>query len=139
MIVGVPKEIKEDEYRVAMLPVGVEELVSRGHKVIVQAGAGLGSGLADEAYEEAGATLVASGKEVFEQADLIVKVKEPQAAEYPLIRKKQALFTYFHFAADRGLTQAMIDSGATCLAYETLRDAQGRLPLLTPMSEVAGR
>ncbi|MFM7931632.1 MAG: alanine dehydrogenase, partial [Pirellula sp.] len=98
MIVGVPKEIKEDEYRVAMLPVGVEELVSRGHKVIVQAGAGLGSGLADEAYEEAGATLVASGKEVFEQADLIVKVKEPQAAEYPLIRKKQALFTYFHFA-----------------------------------------
>ncbi len=139
MIVGVPKEIKEDEYRVAMLPVGVEELVSRGHKVIVQVAAGLGSGLADEAYEQAGATLVKTGKEVFEQADLIVKVKEPQAAEYPLIRKNQALFTYFHFAADRGLTQAMIDSGATCLAYETLRDAQGRLPLLTPMSEVAGR
>lgn len=139
MIVGIPKEIKEDEYRVAMLPVGVEELVTRGHQVIVQIGAGLGSGLADEAYEQAGATLVKSGKEVFEQADLIVKVKEPQSAEYALIRKNQTLFTYFHFAADRGLTQAMIDSGATCLAYETLRDAQGRLPLLTPMSEVAGR
>jgi alanine dehydrogenase len=139
MIVGVPKEIKEDEYRVAMLPVGVEELVSRGHRVVVQTGAGLGSGLADEAYEQAGAVLVKSGKEVFDEADLIVKVKEPQSAEYPLIRKNQTLFTYFHFAADRGLTQAMIDSGATCLAYETLRDAQGRLPLLTPMSEVAGR
>ena len=139
MIVGVPKEIKEDEYRVAMLPVGVEELVSRGHSVIVQEGAGLGSGLADEAYEQAGAMLVKTGKEVFDQADLIVKVKEPQAAEFPLIRKNQTLFTYFHFAADRGLTQAMIDTGATCLAYETLRDAQGRLPLLTPMSEVAGR
>jgi len=139
MIVGIPKEIKEDEYRVAMLPVGVEELVQRGHQVLVQAGAGLGSGLADEAYERAGAKLVDSGKEVFEQADLIVKVKEPQASEFPLIRKNQAIFTYFHFAADRKLTQAMIDSGALCLAYETLRDSQGRLPLLTPMSEVAGR
>lgn len=139
MIVGVPKEIKEDEYRIAMLPVGVEELVARGHRVIVQEGAGLGSGLTDEAYEQAGASLVKTGKEVFQQADLIVKVKEPQPAEFPLIRKNQTLFTYFHFAADRGLTQAMIDSGATCLAYETLRDPQGRLPLLTPMSEVAGR
>ena len=139
MIVGIPKEIKEDEYRVAMLPVGVEELVQRGHQVLIQAGAGLGSGLADEAYEQAGATLVDSGKEVFEQAELIVKVKEPQASEFPLIRKNQTLFTYFHFAANRKLTQAMIDSGALCLAYETLRDSQGRLPLLTPMSEVAGR
>ena len=139
MIVGVPKEIKEDEYRIAMLPVGVEELVARGHRVIVQEGAGLGSGLTDEAYEQAGASLVKTGKEVFQQADLIVKVKEPQPVEFPLIRKNQTLFTYFHFAADRGLTQAMIDSGATCLAYETLRDPQGRLPLLTPMSEVAGR
>jgi alanine dehydrogenase len=139
MIVGIPKEIKEDEYRVAMLPVGVEELVQRGHQVLIQAGAGLGSGLADEAYEQAGATLVDSGKEVFEQAELIVKVKEPQASEFPFIRKNQTLFTYFHFAADRKLTQAMIDSGASCLAYETLRDSQGRLPLLTPMSEVAGR
>ena len=139
MIVGIPKEIKEDEYRVAMLPVGVEELVQRGHQVLIQAGAGLGSGLADEAYEQAGATLVDSGKDVFEQAELIVKVKEPQASEFPFIRKNQTLFTYFHFAADRKLTQAMIDSGALCLAYETLRDSQGRLPLLTPMSEVAGR
>lgn len=139
MIVGVPKEVKEDEYRVAMLPVGVEELVQRGHQVLVQTGAGVGSGLQDEAYVEAGATLVDSATEVFEKADLIVKVKEPQASEFPLLRKQQAIFTYFHFAADRKLTQAMIDSQATCLAYETLRDSQGRLPLLTPMSEVAGR
>ena len=139
MIVGVPKEVKEDEYRVAMLPVGVEELVQRGHQVFVQTGAGVGSGLLDEAYAEAGATLVESASEVFERAELIVKVKEPQVSEFPMIRKQQAIFTYFHFAADRKLTQAMIDSQATCLAYETLRDSQGRLPLLTPMSEVAGR
>jgi alanine dehydrogenase len=139
MIVGVPKEVKEDEYRVAMLPVGVEELVQRGHQVFVQTGAGVGSGLLDEAYAEAGATLVESASEVFERAELIVKVKEPQVSEFPLIRKQQTIFTYFHFAADRKLTQAMIDSQATCLAYETLRDSQGRLPLLTPMSEVAGR
>lgn len=139
MIIGVPKEVKEDEYRVAMLPVGVEELVQRGHQVFVQTGAGVGSGLMDEAYAQAGAMLVDSAAEVFEKADLIVKVKEPQASEFPMIRKQQAIFTYFHFAADRKLTQAMVDSHATCLAYETLRDAQGRLPLLTPMSEVAGR
>ena len=139
MIVGVPKEVKEDEYRVAMLPVGVEELVSRGHQVVVQAGAGMGSGLADHDYLQAGAELVASGEEVFAKADLIVKVKEPMRSEFALIRKGQTLFTYFHFAADRELTEAMVLSGASCLAYETLRDAQGRLPLLTPMSEVAGR
>lgn len=139
MIIGVPKEVKEDEYRVAMLPVGVEELVQRGHQVLVQTGAGVGSGLMDDAYAQAGATLVDSAAQVFEKADLIVKVKEPQASEFPMIRKQQAIFTYFHFAADRKLTQAMVDSQATCLAYETLRDAQGRLPLLTPMSEVAGR
>lgn len=139
MIIGVPKEVKEDEYRVAMLPVGVEELVQRGHQVLVQMGAGVGSGLMDDAYAQAGATLVDSAAQVFEKADLIVKVKEPQASEFPMIRKQQAIFTYFHFAADRKLTQAMVDSQATCLAYETLRDAQGRLPLLTPMSEVAGR
>lgn len=139
MIVGVPKEVKEDEYRVAMLPVGVEELVSRGHQVIVQAGAGMGSGLADHDYLQAGAEMVASGDEVFAKADLIVKVKEPMRSEFALIRKGQTLFTYFHFAADRELTEAMVLSGASCLAYETLRDAQGRLPLLTPMSEVAGR
>lgn len=139
MIIGVPKEVKADEYRVAMLPVGVEELVSRGHKVIVQASAGIGSGLADHDYLRAGAELVATGKDVFDQADLIIKVKEPMPEEYALVRQGQTLFTYFHFAASDSLTQAMLQSGGNCLAYETLRDTQGRLPLLTPMSEVAGR
>lgn len=139
MIVGVPREIKQDEYRVAMLPVGVEELTSRGHKVVMQAGAGLGSGIADHAYLHAGAKLVASLKDVYDAAELIVKVKEPQDEEFEVIRPGQALFTYFHFAASRTLTEAMAKSGAICLAYETLSDAQGRLPLLTPMSEVAGR
>ena len=139
MIIGVPAEAKTDEYRIAMLPVGVEELVAAGHKVVVQAGAGLGSGLPDHDYLRAGAEMVASGKDVYEQADLIVKVKEPQPDEYALIRANQIVFTYFHFAASRKLTEAMIESGATCVAYETLRDERGRLPLLTPMSEVAGR
>ncbi|MCA9105436.1 MAG: alanine dehydrogenase [Planctomycetales bacterium] len=139
MIIGVPSEIKRDEYRVAMLPVGVEELTKRGHTVLVQAGAGLGSGLADHEYLEAGAKLAASPDEIFGVADMIVKVKEPQPSEWPLIRPGQIIFTYFHFAADRELTQAMIDSQATCVAYETLRDQRGALPLLTPMSEVAGR
>lgn len=139
MIIGVPTEVKTDEYRVAMLPVGVEELVSRGHRVLIQAGAGLGSGLADHEYLRAGAEMAASGKEVFEQSELIVKVKEPQPEEFALIRSGQLVFTYFHFAASRELTDAMIDSGCTCFAYETLRDKHGRLPLLTPMSEVAGR
>lgn len=139
MIVGIPKEVKEDEYRVAMLPVGVEELVSRGHSVLIQAGAGLGSGLADHDYLQAGAELVSTGEEIFKRADLIVKVKEPMQSEWSSIRPNQTLFTYFHFAADRHLTEAMLQSGASCLAYETLRDSQGRLPLLTPMSEVAGR
>ncbi|TWT53060.1 Alanine dehydrogenase [Rubripirellula amarantea] len=139
MIIGVPREVKSDEYRVAMLPVGAEELVSRGHRVIVEAGAGLGSGLPDHDYLRAGAEMAASGRDVFEQADLIVKVKEPQPEEYGLIRTGQVLFTYFHFAASLKLTDAMLNSGASCLAYETLRDEHGRLPLLTPMSEVAGR
>jgi len=139
MIVGVPKEVKEDEYRVAMLPVGVEELVSRGHQVLFQRQAGVGSGLADDDYEQAGAELCETGEEIFKRADLIVKVKEPMVSEWQHIRPGQALFTYFHFAADRNLTEAMLHSGASCLAYETLRDSQGRLSLLTPMSEVAGR
>ncbi len=139
MILGVPAEVKTDEYRVAMLPVGVEELVDRGHRVLIQAGAGLGSGLADHDYLKAGAEIAASAADIFAQADLVVKVKEPQSEEYSLIRSDQFVFTYFHFAASATLTRAMIDSGATCLAYETLRDAAGRLPLLTPMSEVAGR
>lgn len=139
MIIGIPKEVKADEYRVAMLPVGVEELVSRGHQVIVQASAGIGSGLADHEYLHAGAEMVSTGREVFEQADLIVKVKEPMPEEYSFVRPGQTLFTYFHFAASEVLTKAMIDSQSICLAYETLKDSQGRLPLLTPMSEVAGR
>jgi len=139
MIIGVPKEIKQDEYRVAMLPVGVEELIRHGHRVLMEAGAGLGSGLADHEYLRQGVELVASGKDIFEQADMVVKVKEPMPEEWPLIRDGQIVFTYFHFAADRALTDAMLGSGATCVAYETLEDSQGRLPLLTPMSEVAGR
>lgn len=138
MWIGVPKESKRDEYRVAMLPVGVEELTRAGHQVLLESGAGLGSGLPDSEYEEAGAK-IATVDEVFGRCELIVKVKEPLESEWKLIRQGQTLFTYFHLAADRALTEAMLASGATCLAYETLRDSQGRLPLLTPMSEVAGR
>jgi alanine dehydrogenase len=139
MIIGVPKEIKRDEYRVALLPVGAEEFVRGGHTVLVEAGAGLGSGLPDHEYLEQGAELVSGPEEIFARADLVIKVKEPQASEYGLIREGQTLFTYFHFAASRELTEAMLATGATCVAYETLRDARGQLPLLTPMSEVAGR
>lgn len=139
MIIGVPKEIKRDEYRVAILPVGVEELTRAGHTVIVQTGAGLGSGIADERYAEQGARLVEAAEEIFGQAELVMKVKEPLEAEWPLLRRGQTIFTYFHFAADRRLTEAVLASGVTAAAYETLRDDQGRLPLLTPMSEVAGR
>ena len=139
MIIGVPKEIKRDEYRVAMLPVGVEELVGHGHTVLFEASGGLGSGLPDHEYLEVGVELAATPDEIFARSDMIVKVKEPQPDEYPLIRAGQIIFTYFHFAADLDLTNAMLQSGATCVAYETLRYLQGRLPLLTPMSEVAGR
>ncbi len=139
MIIGVPAEVKLHEYRVAMLPVGVEELIAAEHTVLVQAGAGLGSGLADHEYLRAGAEMVADAAEIYARAELIVKVKEPQSQEWPMLRPGQAVFTYFHFAADRDLTEAMVRSGVSCLAYETLRDEQGRLPLLTPMSEVAGR
>jgi alanine dehydrogenase len=139
VIIGVPKETKRDEYRVAMLPVGVEELVRTGHHVLVEHGAGAGSGLADEAYAACGATLVDTAADVFGRADMIVKVKEPQRPELALIRPGQTVFTYFHFAADRGLTEGFLSTGATAVAYETLRDDRGRLPLLVPMSEVAGR
>ena len=139
MLVGVPTEIKRDEYRVALLPVGVEELVRAGHEVMVQAGAGLGSGLADHEYLRNGARLVSSPEEIFEQAELVIKVKEPLPEEWPLLREGQMIFTYFHFAADRDLVDAVVNSGATAIAYETLRDDRGALPLLTPMSEVAGR
>ena len=139
MIVGVPRETKRDEYRVGLLPVGAEELVRAGHAVLVERGAGAGSGLPDEAYAAAGATLVDSPADVFGKADLVVKVKEPQPQELSLIRRGQTLFTYFHFAADRHLTEGFMATGATAVAYETLRDDRGRLPLLIPMSEVAGR
>ena len=139
MIVGVPKEVKLDEYRVAMLPAGVEELTRRGHQVVVEREAGIGSGLVDEAYHAAGAELVDSPEEVYGRADMIVKVKEPQRDEWPLVRPGQIVFTYFPFAADRELTEAMLASRAAAVAYETLADDKGLLPLLTPMSEVAGR
>ena len=139
MIVGVPRETKRDEYRVALLPVGAEELVRAGHTVLVERSAGAGSGLPDEAYTAAGATLVDGPADVFGKADLVVKVKEPQPQELSLIRRGQTLFTYFHFAADRHLTEGFMATGATAVAYETLRDDRGRLPLLIPMSEVAGR
>jgi len=139
MIVGVPKEIKRDEYRVGLLPVGVEELCRAGHQVLVESGAGLGSGLTDHEYLEHGAQLVGGPEELYAGAEMIIKVKEPQAAEIPLLRKNHILFAYFHFAADRELTEAVLQTGATAVAYETLRDERGHLPLLTPMSEVAGR
>jgi alanine dehydrogenase len=139
MIVGVPKEIKCDESRIGLLPVGAEELSRAGHKVLVEAGAGLASGLSDQDYLDHGAELVASPDDIYARADMIVKVKEPQSSEYPLLRRGQIVFTYFHFAADRGLTDEVLKSGAIAVAYETLSDDHGRLPLLTPMSEVAGR
>jgi alanine dehydrogenase len=138
-IVGVPNEIKTHEYRVAMIPVGVEELTRAGHKVLVQAGAGQGSGISDEQYAQNGAEIVKTAEEVWKRANLIVKVKEPLPVEWPLIRPGQIIFTYFHFAADENLTRAVMASGATAIAYETIRDTKGSLPLLTPMSEVAGR
>ncbi len=139
MIVGIPKEIKRDEYRVALLPVGAEELTRAGHSVLVEAGAGLGSGITDEEYSAHGAELVQEPSELFARAEMIVKVKEPMVSELALLRRGQVMFTYFHFAADRRLTEAMLTSGAIAVAYETLADDRGRLPLLTPMSEVAGR
>jgi alanine dehydrogenase len=139
MIIGVPKEIKADEYRVAMLPVGAEELTGLGQTVLVEAGAGQGSGIADAQYAAAGASIVAQAAEIWARADLIVKVKEPQPSEWPHLTRGQTVFTYFHFAADETLTRAIIESGINAIAYETLRDARGNLPLLTPMSEVAGR
>ncbi len=138
MLVGVPKEIKTDEYRVAMIPVGVEELTRAGHKVLIQAGAGQGSGISDAHYAANGAEIT-SAEVIWKRADLIVKVKEPLPSEWPLLRQGQIVFTYFHFAADEPLTRAVIESGITAIAYETIKDARGQLPLLTPMSEVAGR
>lgn len=139
MIIGVPKEIKNNENRVAVTPAGVTEFVKRGHEVYVQATAGEGSGFMDEEYAGAGAKILPTIEEVYAIAEMIVKVKEPIEPEYKLIKKDQLLFTYFHFASYEPLTHAMVESGAVCLAYETVEKADRSLPLLIPMSEVAGR
>jgi alanine dehydrogenase len=138
MIIGVPKEIKHQEYRVAMLPSAAYQLVKRGHQVVVERGAGVGSGYPDSDYEHAGALLLSEHAVVFQKADLIVKVKEPLESEYPLLRPGQILFTYLHLAASRSLTEALLKSGTIAIAYETL-EVNRRLPLLEPMSEIAGR
>lgn len=139
MIIGIPKEIKNNENRVALTPAGAKELVKKGHTVYVQHTAGENSGFPDSAYEKAGAQILPSINNVYQIAEMIVKVKEPIAVEYPLVRKGQLVFTYFHFASDEKLTLAMMDSGSICLAYETVEKPDASLPLLIPMSEVAGR
>jgi alanine dehydrogenase len=139
MIVGVPKEIKNNENRVALTPAGTQELVKRGHVVHVQSTAGVGSGFSNEAYMKAGAKMIDDAEEIYKRAEMIIKVKEPIEEEYKFIHKDQLVFTYFHFASYEPLTKAMVASGATCLAYETVERLDGSLPLLIPMSEVAGR
>ncbi|MFO7258538.1 MAG: alanine dehydrogenase [Bacteroidota bacterium] len=139
MVIGVPKEIKNNENRVALTPAGAKELTKRGHTVYVQTSAGSGSGFSDEEYRGAGAELLESAHDIFARAEMIMKVKEPVGEEYGLIRKDQLVFTYFHFASNEPLTRAMIDSGAICLSYETVEKPDGSLPLLIPMSEAAGR
>jgi alanine dehydrogenase len=138
-VVGVPTEIKSDEYRVGLTPAGVRELVHRGHHVVVQSGAGSGSSISDAEYAAQGATIVTTAGDVFAEADIIVKVKEPQPEEVSRLRADQVLFTYLHLAPDPGLTTGLLESGVTAIAYETVTDANGRLPLLAPMSEVAGK
>lgn len=139
MIVGVPREIKADEYRVAITPAGVEQLRRAGHSVLIESSAGVGSGISDEDFQALGAEIVDSPEAVYGEADLICKVKEPLAPEIKLIRKGQVVFTYFHFAASRELTEGMLRSQSIAIAYETIYDRDGRLPLLAPMSEVAGK
>jgi alanine dehydrogenase len=139
MKVGVPTEIKEDEYRVALTPAGARELAEHGHQVLLQAGAGEGSALADETYTAQGATIVPDAAAVFEQAEMVLKVKEPQPPEVEMLRAGQALFTYLHLAPDPDLTRGLQESGAVCVAYETVEDSRGQLPLLAPMSEIAGK
>lgn len=139
MKIGIPKEIKNNESRVGMTPAGVAELIRHGHDVYVQHTAGEASGFSDAAYQAVGATILPGIEETYAVADMIVKVKEPVAPEYPLVKRGQLVFTYFHFACDKELTEAMIDRGGVCLAYETVQTADGSLPLLIPMSEVAGR
>ena len=139
MLIGVPKEIKDNENRVGLVPATVGELTARGHTVLVQRGAGLGAGIADAEYAVAGAELVASGEDIFSRAELVVKVKEPLASERQQLRRGQVLFTYLHLAADRAQTEELMASGVTAIAYETVTASDGTLPLLTPMSEIAGR
>lgn len=139
MIIGVPKEIKDNENRVAITPAGVKALTQAGHQVLVQKTAGSGSGIKDQEYQDAGASLLEEAKQVFERSSMIMKVKEPMPTEYQLIKEGQIVFTYFHFAASRELTQAMMDRHAVCIAYETVETEERTLPLLAPMSEVAGK
>src|SRR5689334_24458396 len=139
MKVGVPTEIKTDEYRVALTPSGVRELVEHGHEIVVQAGAGEGSAIADDEYAAQGASILPDAQAVFGEADMVVKVKEPQPGEVAMLEPRHTLFTYLHLAPDAELTRGLVESGATCVAYETVEDARGRLPLLAPMSEVAGK
>ncbi|TMK63604.1 MAG: alanine dehydrogenase [Actinobacteria bacterium] len=139
MKVGVPTEVKADEYRVAITPAGVRELAVHGHQTIIQSGAGDGSLISDEEYAAQGATIVSEARDVFERAELVLKVKEPQAEEVAMLGEGQSLFAYLHLAPNPELASALCDSGATCIAYETVVDGQGRLPLLAPMSEVAGK
>ena len=139
MLVGVPKEVKSHEYRVGLVPGSVRELVHHGHKVVVEAGAGAGIGFDDEAYKKAGASIAPTAAVVFGAADMIVKVKEPQPSEIALLRKDQVLFTYLHLAADKAQAEGLMKAGTVAIAYETVTDRRGGLPLLTPMSEVAGR
>ena len=139
MIVGIPKEIKNNENRIGMVPGGIQMLVSQGHKVYVQKGAGLGIGLGDHCFTEVGAEILPTIEDVYEKAEMIVKVKEPLAEERKLLKPKQLLFTFLHLAADEVLTKELMASGSTCVAYETIEAKNGTLPLLNPMSEVAGR
>ncbi len=139
MIIGIPKEIKNNEYRIGMIPGGVHALVQAGHTVLVQKEAGTGSGISDDEYREAGAEILEKASDVWGRSEMIIKVKEPLEEEWPFIRRDHLLFTFFHFASSRPLTEAMMKSGAVCVTYETIELEDGRLPLLTPMSEVAGR
>jgi len=139
MKIGVPKEIKTNENRIALAPAGAEALVAAGHSVVVEQGAGSGSGFTDDAYRAVGASILPTADEVWQQAEMVMKVKEPIAIEWPRMRRSQVIYTYFHFAAAEDLTRAVIASGAIAIAYETVQLESGELPLLTPMSEVAGR
>lgn len=139
MIIGVPKEVKNNEYRVALTPKGTKKLTAAGHQVIVEKGAGIGSRFSDEQYEKFGAVIESNPERIYEQAEMILKVKEPLESEYKLLRKDQILFTYLHLAASESLTNALVESGAICIAYETIETDDGALPLLTPMSQIAGR